>query len=171
MRLVCCVCVGCACRGRRAVCVCRVVSWCGGCRGTRDVADVGGVWGSANWLRAEGAAAVASAVSKLVNLTSLDLHCTWSGWCCVWVWVWVCVCVCLCLCLCLCVSVCLCLCLFLCLCLCVSVSLCLCVSSASVVIIIITACVSSTNYIDIDTSHGSPGFLRRVLVMTRFDCS
>ena len=77
VRLVCCVCVGCACRGRRAVCVCRVVSWCGGCRGTRDVADVGGVWGSDNGLRAEGAAAVAGALSKLVNLTSLHLGRTW----------------------------------------------------------------------------------------------
>ena len=37
------------------------------------MADVGGVWGSGNELGAEGAAAVAGALSKLVNLTSLDL--------------------------------------------------------------------------------------------------
>ena len=47
--------------------VCRI------CRGTRVVADVGGVWGSGNELGAEGAAAVAGALCKLVNLTSLDL--------------------------------------------------------------------------------------------------
>jgi len=61
--------------GVRHVCVynvCCVV--CGVCC---DVADVGGVWGSGNGLRAEGAAAVAGALSKLVNLTSLDLRCKW----------------------------------------------------------------------------------------------
>ena len=50
---------------------------CRGCLGTRVVADVGGVWGSDNGLGAEGAAAVAGALSKLVNLTSLDLGGTW----------------------------------------------------------------------------------------------
>ena len=50
---------------------------CRGCLGTRVVADVGGVWGSDNGLGAEGAAAVAGALSKLVNLTSLDLEGTW----------------------------------------------------------------------------------------------
>ena len=50
---------------------------CGVCGGTRDVADqplmLGGVWGSGNELGAKGAAALAGALSKLVNLTSLDL--------------------------------------------------------------------------------------------------
>ena len=56
---------------------------CGVCGGTRDVADqplmLGGVWGSGNELGAEGAAAaVAGALSKLVNLTSLSLGSTWN---------------------------------------------------------------------------------------------
>mgnify|MGYP000415418528 CR=1 FL=1 len=46
-------------------------------RGTPDAADVGGGWGSGNLLHADGAAVVAGALSKLVNLTSLDLQCTW----------------------------------------------------------------------------------------------
>ena len=42
------------------------------------MADVGDVLGSGNVLRAEAAAAaVARALSKLVNLTSLDLEGTW----------------------------------------------------------------------------------------------
>ena len=48
---------------------------------TRDVADVGGVWRSGNLLFAEGAAAVAGALSKLVNLTSLGLGGTWNVEC------------------------------------------------------------------------------------------
>ena len=48
------------------------------CAHTWDVADVGGVWRSGNELDAEGAAAVAGALSKLVNLTSLDLEGTWN---------------------------------------------------------------------------------------------
>ena len=51
---------------------------CRTCHGTRDVADVGGVLRSGNELGAEGAAAVAGALSKLVNLTSLDLEGTWN---------------------------------------------------------------------------------------------
>mgnify|MGYP000388880430 CR=1 FL=1 len=51
--------------------VCRI------CGGTRDVADVGDVWGSDNRLGADGAAAVAGALSKLVNLTNLYLEGTW----------------------------------------------------------------------------------------------
>ena len=47
------------------------------CGGTRDVADVGGVWGSDNELGADGAAAVAGALRKLVNLRSLYLEGTW----------------------------------------------------------------------------------------------
>ncbi len=52
--------------------VCRI------CGGTRDVADVGGVWGSGNELGAKGAAALAGALSKLVNLRSLSLGSTWN---------------------------------------------------------------------------------------------
>ena len=65
------------------------------CRGTRDVADVGGAWGSDNELDADGAAAVAGALSKLVNLTSLDLGCRWSmEWAVSYARVLCCVCVC-----------------------------------------------------------------------------
>ena len=65
---------------------CRVVC---GCRGTRDMADAGDVSESDNKLGAKGAAAVAGALSKLVNLTSLNLGCTKNVEglvCCVYVW-------------------------------------------------------------------------------------
>ena len=66
--------------------------WCWRC--IRDVADVGGVWGSDNALGAEAAAVVAGALSKLVNLTSLDLGCTWNvEWVVLCVYVVSCVCV------------------------------------------------------------------------------
>ena len=71
--VVCCVCVGFGCRGKCAVCgVC-------GCTvrvHTHSVAYVGGVWGTDNSLGAKGAASVAGALSKLVNLTSLYLGST-----------------------------------------------------------------------------------------------
>ena len=58
------------------------------------MADVGSVWGSDNKLGAEGAAAVAGALSKLVNLTSLDLGGTWNvEWVVSCVYVVCCVCV------------------------------------------------------------------------------
>ena len=64
------------------------------CGGTRDAADVGGAWGSGNKLGAKGAAAVARELSKLVNLTSLDLGSTWSvEWVVLCVYVVCCVCV------------------------------------------------------------------------------
>ena len=69
--------------------VCRI------CGVTRNVADVGGVWGSDNGLRAEGAAAVADALSKLVNLTCLYLGGMWNvEWVVSCVYVVCCVCVC-----------------------------------------------------------------------------
>ena len=71
---------------------------CRGCRCARDVADVGGVWAPGSCLGADGAAAVAGALSKLVNLTSLYLECTWDV-----EWVVSCVCVVCCVCV-LCLS-------------------------------------------------------------------
>ena len=77
--VVCCVCVSCACRGRSAVCVCRVVSCVMFVVAHGMWLMLGGVWGSGNELGAEGAAAaVAGALSKLVNLTSLSLGSTWN---------------------------------------------------------------------------------------------
>ena len=70
-----CVCESSACRGRRAVCG---VCGCSVCVHTHGVADVGGVWRPGDRLGAKGAAAVAGALSKLVNLTNLDLGCRWN---------------------------------------------------------------------------------------------
>ena len=80
------------------MCMSCVYVVCGVCGGTRDVADqplmLGGVWGSANELGANGAAALAGALSKLVYLTSLDLQCTWNvEWVVSCVFVVCCVCV------------------------------------------------------------------------------
>jgi len=92
--VVCCVRVSCVCRGRNAVCVCRVVSCVVFVVVHGMWLMLGGVWGSGNELGAEGAAALAGALSKLVNLMSLDLGGTWNAeWVVSCVYVVCCVCV------------------------------------------------------------------------------